>query len=345
MPLFGGMSESSQDAGQNTQLLALSQRLNSLEADRAALLSRVSQLESDYPTFLNHFWGSGNAYNGTTQKTWNKSVSSANDFCRNASLSSPALGDTIEFKFPLKQGTYTLEFTHLKRTTDGIVSLYIDNNLIATLDAYNSSTTNTNRLIQTVSISFTGLHTFKSVITGKNTSSTGHGFSASALLLYPGASVPPVNLVLINCGDQSSYTATDGRVWEADNYFAGGVRTDLEAALGVFTVQNTQNQRLYKFERALDSGTFTYTIPVGQPGIFTVKLLFAENYHNSAGQRVGSVSINGQTYLSNFDIFAQAGGKNIALVQAWTGVAMSASTVTIAITNTLINGIELVRTG
>lgn len=308
------------------------------------LIARIDKLEADYPTSHTHFWGNGNAYNGTSQKSWNKSVASANDFCRNASLGSPALGDTVEFKFALKQGTYTLELTHLKRTTDGIVSIYIDDVLVTTLDAYNSSTTNTNRLLTTISIASTGTHTFKSVVTGKNSSSTGYGFAASAVLIYPGASVPAVNLVLINCGDQSSYTATDGRVWSADQYFSGGVRTDLEAALGTFTVANTQNQRLYKFERAIDSGTFIYSIPIGQPGIFTVKLLFAENYHNAAGLRVGSVSINGQVYLTNFDIFVEAGGKNRALVETWTGVVMSTSTVTIAITNTLINGIELVRT-
>lgn len=308
------------------------------------LITRLDKLEGDYPTTFTHFWGLGNPYNGTTQKGWTKSNSGNNDFARFAAVTSAAQNDTVEFKFPLKAGSYTLEISHLKRPGDGIISFYIDDALIGTLDAYNSTTTNINRYSLNFTLSTTGTHTFKAVVASKNASSTGYAFAASAALIYPALAVPAVNLVLINCGDQQSYTATDGRVWSADQYFSGGVRTDLESALGAFTVANTQNQRLYKFERALDNGTFTYSIPIGQPGTFTVKLLFAENYHSSAGQRVGSVSINGATYLSNYDIFVAAGGKNRAVVEAWNGIAMPSSTVTISVTNTLINGIELVRT-
>lgn len=351
MPQFG------RDSAQDLQIAELLTRVQNLETtrvtllsdvatlkvDRTALQTKVTQLEADYPASHTHFWGSGNPYNGTTQKGWTKSNSSNNDFARFAAVTSSAINDTVEFKFPLKAGSYTLEITHLKRPGDGIVSFYINDSLIGTLDAYNSSTTNINRYTVNFTLNTTGTHTFKAVVANKNASSTGYAFAASAALIYPALAVPAVSLVLINCGDQSSYTATDGRVWSADQYFTGGVRTDLEAALGAFTVANTQNQRLYKFERALDNGTFTYSIPIGQPGTFTVKLLFAENYHSSAGQRVGSVAINGVTYLSNYDIFVAAGGKNRAVVEAWNGVVMSTSTVTITITNTLINGIELVR--
>ena len=308
-----------------------------------ALIARLDKLESDYPVSLNHFWGTGNAYNGSTQKSWAKSNSSNNDFARFAAVASSAQNDTVDFKFPLKAGSYTLEITHLKRPGDGIASLYIDDSLIGTIDAYNSTTTNINRYTVTFTVSLTGLHTFKCIIASKNSSSSGFAFAVSAVLIYSSPVLPPVNLVLINCGDQSNYTANDGRIWSLDQYFSGGVRTDIEAALGqTVTIQNTQNPRLYKFERALDGGTFTYSIPIGQAGTFTVKLLFCENYHSSAGQRVGSIAINGVNYLTNFDIFAEA-GKHTALVKAWNNVVMPSSTVMIAITNTLINGIELVR--
>lgn len=308
------------------------------------LVARLNQLEADYPQNHSHFWGLGNAYNGAAQKTWTRSVSGNNEFARFAVLTNAANNDTVDYKFPLKAGTYTLEVVHLRRTDGAIATLYLDGNQVGSIDTYNSSTTNVNRFTANVSVSTTGTHTFKAVVTGRNASSTGFAFPVSAVLLYPAPTAPAISLILINAGDQSSYTATDGRVWQPDQYFTGGVRTDLEAALGPFTVTNTQNQRIYKFERGQDNGTFTYNIPIGTPGTFTLKLLFAENYHSSAGQRVGSVTLNGNTLLSNFDIFTRAGGKNIALVEVWNNIAVNVNTVTLAFTNTLVNGIELVRT-
>lgn len=310
----------------------------------APILARLNYLEANYPTSHVHFWAMGNAYNGTIQKTWTRSVSGNNEFARVASVTSAAVGDTVEFQFPLAKGTYQIEIIHLRRTDGGIATLFLDGVQIGTIDAYGSSVTNVNRFVVTVGVPITGPHTFKAVVSSKNSASSSFAFPVSAVLVSPAPVLPAVGLVLINAGDQSSFTAADGRVWSADQHFTGGVRADLEAALGPFTVQNTQNQRIYKFERAQDNGTFTYSIPIGQPGTFTLKLLFAENYHTSAGQRVGTVSCNGQNLLSNFDIFSEAGGKNIALVKVWTGLVMPTNTVSLGFTNTLVNGIELVRT-
>ena len=52
-------------------------------------------------------------------------------------------------------------------------------------------------------------------------------------------------------------------------------------------------------------------------GTYTVTLKFAEIYFTAAGQRVFNVNINGQSVLSNFDIFAQAGA-NVALDKPFT---------------------------
>ena len=53
----------------------------------------------------------------------------------------------------------------------------------------------------------------------------------------------------------------------------------------------------------------TYTIP-NRSGAQTVTLYFAETYVTGAGQRLFNVSINGATVLTNFDIYASAGGAN-----------------------------------
>jgi hypothetical protein len=52
--------------------------------------------------------------------------------------------------------------------------------------------------------------------------------------------------------------------------------------------------------------TLTYNIPAVN-GTYTVTLYFAEIYFNAPGQRVFNVSIEGQTVLQNFDIWAVAG--------------------------------------
>lgn len=311
----------------------------------ASLVARLNQLESDYPVNHNHFWGTGSATNGTSVKTWSKFVTSGNDFCRYASVASPANGDTVEFKFPLKSGNYNLELIHLRRTDSGIVNLYLDGSQIGTIDAYSSTNSNVNRFTASFSVATTGIHSFKAVVAGKNTSSSSFSFAATAVLISAAATIPSqlVSAVRINCGDQSNFTAADGNIWVADNYFTGGVRADLEAALGPFTVSGTQNQRIYKFERSQDNGSFSYAIPIGGSGIFTLKLLFAENYFNKVGDRVGSVSLNGSPLLTNFDILKEV-NKHTALVKAWTGVQMPTATVNLTFTNILVNGIELVRT-
>lgn len=311
----------------------------------ASLVARLNQLEADYPVNHSHFWGTGSATNGTSVKTWSKFVTSGNDFCRYASVASPANGDTVEFKFPLKAGNYNLELIYLRRTDSGIVNLYLDGSQIGTIDAYSSTNSNVNRLILNFSVTTTGIHSFKLVVAGKNASSSGFSFAATAVLINPQTVIPSqlISSVRINCGDQSNYTAADGNVWIADTYFTGGVRADLEAALGPFTVAGTQNQRIYKFERSQDNGSFSYAIPIGGSGIFTLKLLFAENYFNNVGDRVGSVSLNGSPLLTNFDILKEV-NKHTALVKAWTGVQMPTATVNLTFTNILVNGIELVRT-
>ena len=58
-------------------------------------------------------------------------------------------------------------------------------------------------------------------------------------------------------------------------------------------------------------------------GSYTVRLDFAEIYWTAAGQRLFNVSINGQQVLTNFDIFATAGGKDIAIAETFTATANS----------------------
>jgi hypothetical protein len=54
-------------------------------------------------------------------------------------------------------------------------------------------------------------------------------------------------------------------------------------------------------------------VPNGGP--FLVRLHFAEIFDDGAGKRLENITINGQPVLTNFDIFAAAGGLNKALVK------------------------------
>lgn len=157
------------------------------------------------------------------------------------------------------------------------------------------------------------------------------------LLGVPGLLRSPV--VRINSGG-STYIDSQGNTWLADTYFTNGNANNLEAALGAFTVTKTNNQALYKFERARDNVSFSYAIPVVS-GVYAFNLHFCESFHQSPGQRLGTVALNGANILTNFDVFTEAGGGKIALIKTFSRQILSNFTLTF--TNTLVNGIELFR--
>jgi hypothetical protein len=54
------------------------------------------------------------------------------------------------------------------------------------------------------------------------------------------------------------------------------------------------------------------------PGNATVQLYFAETYWTATNSRLFDVALNGNTVLTNFDIFQQAGGIDMALIKTFT---------------------------
>jgi hypothetical protein len=130
----------------------------------------------------------------------------------------------------------------------------------------------------------------------------------------------------------------------ADTDFTGGnVSGGTTATIDTTHVTNPAPMSVYQHGRY---GNMTYTIPNLTPGAsYTVRLDFVEYYWSVAGQRIFNVAINGTQVLSNFDIFAAAGGKNIALAKSFTTTADSTGKITITFTsvvdNAMINGIEI----
>ncbi|WP_278251890.1 malectin domain-containing carbohydrate-binding protein [Sabulibacter ruber] len=112
--------------------------------------------------------------------------------------------------------------------------------------------------------------------------------------------------VRINAGG-TQVTAANGDVFNADQYFgAGEAFTNTQ----IVDIAGTSDDALYRSERY---GSFSYNIPVTS-GTYRLRLHFAEIYFGAAGggaggngKRVFNVTAEGQTILSNFDIYAQVG--------------------------------------
>jgi hypothetical protein len=147
--------------------------------------------------------------------------------------------------------------------------------------------------------------------------------------------------VRIEAGGTSSYTDNAGNEWSGDNGFVGGSTVDR----GATAIANTTDDRIYQTERWGLSG-YAITVP---SGTYIVNLHFAETYTGitAAGQRVFSVTAEGGSPAgwSNIDVFAQAGGRNIALVKAATVVVSDGVlnlNFTASANNAMINGIEVI---
>jgi hypothetical protein len=129
----------------------------------------------------------------------------------------------------------------------------------------------------------------------------------------------------------------------ADEDYSGGATADTTNAISTTGVSNPAPQSVYQHNRY---GNFTYTIPGLTAGAsYTVQLDFAEEYWTGAGDRLFNVLINGTQVLTNFDIFATAGGEYIAVDEPFTATASSSGAVTIQFVsvkdNAQVNGIQV----
>jgi hypothetical protein len=130
------------------------------------------------------------------------------------------------------------------------------------------------------------------------------------------ASDTAATTIRINSGASSTttpYVDAQGHVWEDDvDYDVGSVVT------WTGTVKNTADPTLYLTEHLASRITypsgFHYALTVPN-GPYNVTLKFAENYSaiSAPGERQFNVTINGTKVLSNFDVYAEAGGRGIAV--------------------------------
>jgi hypothetical protein len=140
--------------------------------------------------------------------------------------------------------------------------------------------------------------------------------------------------LLIESGSTKPYTDSQGRVWRADEAFIGGSVADR----GAIAIDATTEDRLYQTERWGLSG-YTAKVPNGK---YTVRLHFAETYQNAAGTRIFTVKVEDRT-IANLDVFAEAGGKNKALVKTLNDVVVADGEMNIDFTGSgaLVNAVEI----
>jgi hypothetical protein len=151
----------------------------------------------------------------------------------------------------------------------------------------------------------------------------------------------------INCGATEPYTDKAGNTWLADQSLDSGKEwgaiDGLTVDRGDISITGTDAPKIYQTERYSMDG-YKFTVPDGK---YTVRLHFAETYDGimAEGERVFSVSINGQTVLKDFDPFKEAGGYQKPVVKTVDDVAVTNGQLdigfTVNIQNPEINGIEI----
>ncbi len=124
-----------------------------------------------------------------------------------------------------------------------------------------------------------------------------------------------------------AYTDSSGNVWGADSNYQGGTTYTTQQP-----ISNTSDPALYQTER-YGNPSYTWSVPNGS---YTITLKFAELYWNAIGSRVFNVSVNGIQVLSNFDIFASAGGQYKAIDKSFP-VTVSAGSINIAFSSVVDN--------
>ena len=151
-----------------------------------------------------------------------------------------------------------------------------------------------------------------------------------------GISTAGTAFVRVNAGSGAPYTDASGNTWSADGDYVGGYAFATQTAIA-----NTTAPGLYQTCRW---GSFGYQLSVPN-GNYTLTLKFAEVSQTAAGKRLFSVAVNGTPVLTNFDVFAAAGGEFIAIDKSFP-VTVTNGQIDVAFTPgtadlPLINGIEI----
>ncbi len=260
-------------------------------------------INSGGPAYLDstgQSWSADKNFVGGTAKTSAQSVTGTSD---PTLYQSERFAPTLTYQIPVASGNYevTLYFAENYWTAPGkrVFNVALEGQtVLQNLDIY--AVVGANAAMQRtflVSIS-DGMLNVAGTATVDNA-------KFSAIQIVPARTTP--SITRINCGGPN-YTDSVGQNWVIDPTFVGGTG---KTSSNVYAqpVAGTADPALYQSERY--GKTLTYNIPVAN-GNYEVTLYFAENYWTAAAKRMFNVTIEGQTVLQNFDIYALAGA-NAAL--------------------------------
>ena len=163
-------------------------------------------------------------------------------------------------------------------------------------------------------------------ISARATDSTGN-ISATNSVGVNFFNVPGSYLQRISGGNLADVTDCSGTVWLKDTAYSFGSFGYSGGTTGY--VANSISgicssaQSLYQRERySTSSGGFYYEFDCPE-GVYQITLLEAETYWNAAGEREFNAFIQGQQVLTNFDIYAAAGGQNIPISLVFTSAVVN----------------------
>lgn len=88
------------------------------------------------------------------------------------------------------------------------------------------------------------------------------------------------------------------------------------------SVPNAAPSEIYQYERYSSDMTYRFPVPTGKT--YTVRLHFAELFDSNKGERVEDIFLGGKLILKNFDILAEAGKVNKAVVREYRNVSPDA---------------------
>ena len=156
----------------------------------------------------------------------------------------------------------------------------------------------------------------------------------------------------ISAGNPGAVTNCDGQVWAADRAYAlgdYGYSSGTNGYLGNnITGICAAAQSLYQRERySTPSASFRYLFDC-PPGIYEILLLEAETWTNAPNKRLFDAYVEGRQILTNCDIFAATGGKNLPLALAFTGTVADAQLEILfypQVDNARVSGIQVRKIG
>jgi hypothetical protein len=231
-----------------------------------------------------------NKYSGGATNTTTATISGTPD----GTLYQSERYGNFSYSIPVANGNYaiTLKFAEIYYTASGkrVFNVVINGNtVISNLDICSKVGANTAYdVVVPVSVTTGAINvSFISVVDYAK---------ISAIKIAPAS--PGTVVFATNSAAPPYLSSSTGTTYSADDKYSGGAINTTTAS-----ISGTSDPTLYQSERY---GNFSYNIPVPN-GNYAVTLKFDEIYYTAAGKRVFSVALNGQTVISNLDIYSKVG--------------------------------------